>query len=115
MQPSNSFNYKNYTPNKSYSTPKNDFASPLKSPPRQSSDLPTYVVEGDNVLPLTHTVSFYRKQQNQVRLISLITYSHAISCKYCYSFNSPKHLFAKYLEFQLKNHKKKEMPENLKL
>lgn len=78
MQPSNSFNYKSYTPNKSHDTPKNDFASPMKSPPRQTSDLPTYVVEGDNVLPLTHTVSFYRKQQNLVRLILLISCSYLI-------------------------------------
>lgn len=72
MQPSNSFNYKCFnTPNKCVNIAKNDFASPLKSPPRKSSsEVPTYVVEGDNVLPLTHTVSFYRKQQNQVRINS---------------------------------------------
>lgn len=33
--------------------------------PRKSNDLPSYVVDGENVLPLTHTVSFYRKQQTQ--------------------------------------------------
>ena len=30
-----------------------------------AKDLPTHVVDGDNILPLTHTVSFYRKQQTQ--------------------------------------------------
>lgn len=33
--------------------------------PRKTEDLPSYIVDGDNVLPLTHTVSFYRKQQTQ--------------------------------------------------
>lgn len=31
-----------------------------------SNDEPTHVVEEGNVLPLTHSVSFYRKQQAQV-------------------------------------------------
>lgn len=35
--------------------------------PRKSSDLPTYVVDGDNVMPLTHTVSFYRRQQTPMK------------------------------------------------
>lgn len=77
MQPSNSFNYKGFsTPSKSYNTPKTDFTSPLKSS-RKSTEVPTYVIEGDDVLPLTHTVSFYRKQQNQARnnncLLSIIS------------------------------------------
>ncbi|KAJ8956078.1 hypothetical protein NQ318_016530 [Aromia moschata] len=65
-QPSNSFNYKNYSPNVS-NTPKSKFQSPVKirTSPKKSIDLPTHVVEGDDLLPLTHTVSFYRKQQNQ--------------------------------------------------
>ncbi|GLV36450.1 scraps [Carabus blaptoides fortunei] len=33
--------------------------------PKKSIDLPTHVVDDGNVLPLTHTVSFYRKQQAQ--------------------------------------------------
>lgn len=47
------------------------FKSPLKVPsPRKSLENPTtFVMEGDNVLPLTHSVSFYRKQQSQVRII----------------------------------------------
>lgn len=35
------------------------------APPIESGNLPTHVVDGDNILPLTHTVSFYRKQQTQ--------------------------------------------------
>ncbi|CAG9831440.1 unnamed protein product [Diabrotica balteata] len=50
-QSSSSFSYKNY--------------SPCVNTPNQN--LPDYVVEGDNILPLTHTVSFYRKQQNQIQ------------------------------------------------
>lgn len=41
-------------------TPKRTVTSP-----RKSEDLPAYIVDGDNILPLTHTVSFYRKQQTQ--------------------------------------------------
>ncbi|KAJ8973922.1 hypothetical protein NQ317_001128 [Molorchus minor] len=65
-QPSNSFNYRNYSPNVSNSS-KSKFQSPvrIRTSPTKCMDLPTYVVEGDNVLPLTHTVSFYRKQQNE--------------------------------------------------
>lgn len=79
MQPSNSFNYKSFTTsNNCYNTPKNDFASPLKSPPRKSSDLQTYIIEGDSVLPLTHTVSFYRKQQTQVSIKTFIAFTMLI-------------------------------------
>lgn len=35
------------------------------SAPVDYENLPTHVVDGDNILPLTHTVSFYRKQQTQ--------------------------------------------------
>ncbi|KAG5896653.1 hypothetical protein JTB14_021298 [Gonioctena quinquepunctata] len=67
-QPSDSFSYKNFSPSIK-ETPKNKFKSPTKvrTSPQQNTDLPEYVVEGDNILPLTHTVSFYRKQQNQVQ------------------------------------------------
>ncbi|CAH1118405.1 unnamed protein product [Phaedon cochleariae] len=65
--PSNSFNYKTFSP--TVKPEGNKFQSPMKT--RTSvepiPDLPEYVVEGDNVLPLTHTVSFYRKQQNQAQ------------------------------------------------
>nr|XP_008200136.1 PREDICTED: actin-binding protein anillin isoform X2 [Tribolium castaneum] len=55
IETSNSFNYKSFQP---------EFKTPTKiTPPDQ---LPTHVVDGDNLLPLTHTVSFYRKQQTQV-------------------------------------------------
>ncbi|CAG9861041.1 unnamed protein product [Phyllotreta striolata] len=60
LQPSNSFSYKNCTsPQKTNKT--------QKSEPSPNKTLPEYIVEGDNVLPLTHTVSFYRKQQNMVQ------------------------------------------------
>ncbi|KAJ8910491.1 hypothetical protein NQ315_012338 [Exocentrus adspersus] len=61
------FNYKNYSPN--VNTPKTRFQSPVKiiTSPKRNIDVPTHVVEGDSVLPLTHTVSFYRKQQSQVQ------------------------------------------------
>ncbi|XP_066144957.1 anillin-like isoform X1 [Euwallacea fornicatus] len=64
-QTSNSFHYKSFSPSASVS--KSQFQSPNKSiiSPRQSMDLPL-VVDGDNVMTLTHTVSFYRKQQNEV-------------------------------------------------
>ncbi|XP_019754287.2 anillin isoform X2 [Dendroctonus ponderosae] len=68
-QPSNSFHYKSF--NSSSSSPpsaqKSKFQSPNKSiiSPRQSTELPL-IVDGEQVLPLTHTVSFYRKQQNEV-------------------------------------------------
>lgn len=55
-QTSNSFSYKNYSPG---------ITTPKTTPSNKS--LPDYVVEGDNILPLTHTVSFYRKQQNQIQ------------------------------------------------
>ncbi|XP_065167773.1 anillin isoform X2 [Atheta coriaria] len=65
-QPSQSFCYKKFSsPQKSPSK----FRSPCKivtSPRRDSgSNLPTHVVDGSDVLPLTYTVSFYRKQQTQ--------------------------------------------------
>ncbi|CAH1981243.1 unnamed protein product [Acanthoscelides obtectus] len=66
-QPSNSFNYKNFSPN--VKTSPNKFASPVKimaTPQKPTNNLPEYIVEGDNVMPLIHSVSFYRKQQNQV-------------------------------------------------
>nr|CAI5823619.1 unnamed protein product [Callosobruchus analis] len=66
-QPSHSFNYKNFSPNVNVSP--NKFASPVKirtTPQKPSTDLPEYIVEGENVMPLIHSVSFYRKQQNQV-------------------------------------------------
>ncbi|XP_018566415.1 anillin-like isoform X2 [Anoplophora glabripennis] len=66
-KPSNSFNYKSYSPN--VATSKNKFQSPVKiiTSPKRQAELPTHIMEGDNVLPLTHTVSFYRRQQNQVQ------------------------------------------------
>ncbi|XP_074040615.1 anillin, actin binding protein [Leptinotarsa decemlineata] len=66
-QPSNSFNYKNFSPSVK-EMPKNQFQSPIiKISPQPTSDLPEYVLEGNNVLPLTHTVSIYRRQQTQVQ------------------------------------------------
>ncbi|KRT82400.1 Pleckstrin homology domain containing protein [Oryctes borbonicus] len=64
-RPSNSFHYKGFSPNQNISP----YKTPTKvvSSPRKSSDLPTYVIDGDNVLPLTHTVSFYRRQQTPVK------------------------------------------------
>ncbi|KAF2896611.1 hypothetical protein ILUMI_09554 [Ignelater luminosus] len=69
-QPSNSFQYKDYSPCKGSpqknGTSENNFKSPSKvQSTRKSNELPAYVVDGDNVLPLTHTVSFYRRQQTQ--------------------------------------------------
>ncbi|XP_060534252.1 anillin isoform X2 [Cylas formicarius] len=68
-QPSNSFHYKSFNSSVSSAGPKNSsFQSPMKTvvnTPRQSTELPL-VVDGDNVMSLTHTVSFYRKQQNEV-------------------------------------------------
>lgn len=66
-KPSNSFHYKNFSPNVSQN--KTPHKTPTKKipSPRKSSDLPTYVVDGDSLLPLTHTVSFYRKQQTPVK------------------------------------------------
>ncbi|XP_076255761.1 anillin, actin binding protein isoform X2 [Rhynchophorus ferrugineus] len=62
---SNSFHYKSFTT--SPSQQKSKFQSPKRviDSPRQSTDLPL-VVDGEQVLTLTHTVSFYRKQQNEV-------------------------------------------------
>ncbi|KAJ3648680.1 hypothetical protein Zmor_020464 [Zophobas morio] len=62
LETSYSFNYKNF-PSESPS----QFKSPIKTPMRteDAKNLPTHVVDGDNILPLTHTVSFYRKQQTQ--------------------------------------------------
>ncbi|XP_044264365.1 anillin isoform X2 [Tribolium madens] len=54
IESSHSFNYKSFQP---------EFKTPTKVTPDQ---LPTHVVDGENILPLTHTVSFYRKQQTQV-------------------------------------------------
>ncbi|XP_018334408.1 anillin-like [Agrilus planipennis] len=53
-QPSNSFNYKSYSPK---ITTQNSSSI--------NENMPTHVVDGDNVLPLTHTISFYRRQQPQ--------------------------------------------------
>ncbi|CAH0551583.1 unnamed protein product [Brassicogethes aeneus] len=62
--PSHSFNYKSFTPN--VKSPKSQFRSPMKVPsPRKSLEQQQYVMDGDNMVPLTHTVSFYRKQQTQ--------------------------------------------------
>lgn len=55
IQPSNSFNYVGY--NNEKENPKKYIEVP---------NLPTHLVDGENVVPLTHTVSFYRKQQQQV-------------------------------------------------
>ncbi|XP_050299798.1 anillin-like isoform X2 [Anthonomus grandis grandis] len=74
-QQSNSFHYKSFTSSSSSgsnSSPSSHKSPKFKSPnkvvisPRQSMDLPL-VVEGDNVMTLTHSVSFYRKQQNEVQ------------------------------------------------
>ncbi|KAK4885871.1 hypothetical protein RN001_002142 [Aquatica leii] len=69
---SDSFQYKHCTPNKYTSpqglnlpTPKK-FRTPIKElSPNRIDECPAYVVDGDEILPLTHTVSFYRKQQTQ--------------------------------------------------
>lgn len=68
--PSHSFNYKNFAPEKKLP---NKFMSPLKEARESlgSREPPTVIVDGDNVMPLTHTVSFYRKQQAQVSVISI--------------------------------------------
>lgn len=64
VQTSNSFNYKAFSKS---SLEQQDFKSPLKvRSPRKSIESQNYIVEGNNVLPLTHTVSFYRKQQAMV-------------------------------------------------
>ncbi|CAH1132178.1 unnamed protein product [Ceutorhynchus assimilis] len=70
-QPSNSFHYKSFNSSSSSSSASTQKSSNFQSPnksiisPRQSTDLPV-VVDGENVMSLTHTVSFYRKQQNEV-------------------------------------------------
>ncbi|RZB39041.1 actin-binding protein anillin, partial [Asbolus verrucosus] len=60
IEPSHSFNYKSFQS-------ESEFKSPMKKPtsPKKTEDLPTHVVDGNNLLPLTYTVSFYRKQQTQ--------------------------------------------------
>lgn len=58
--PSNSFHFSKSSPRSKNPTPAKKEYSPKKS-----SELPTHVVEGENLIPLTHTVSFYRKQQAQ--------------------------------------------------
>ncbi|KAF2896612.1 hypothetical protein ILUMI_09555 [Ignelater luminosus] len=67
---SSSFQYKSGSPRRQSpqkdKSDTNNFRSPSKVViSRRSSELPAYVVDGDNVLPLTHTISFYRKQQMQ--------------------------------------------------
>lgn len=88
---SESFNYKSYSPKKGTDKKKVEFKTPqkilsskknvedsktpqksegFKSPHKLedlhiSEDLPTHVIDGESILPLTHTVSFYRKTQNQ--------------------------------------------------
>ncbi|XP_030762791.1 anillin-like isoform X2 [Sitophilus oryzae] len=65
---SNSFHYKNFASPNDSKKKENNFQSPKKivaASPRPSTELPV-VVDGDEVLQLTHTVSFYRKQQNEV-------------------------------------------------
>ncbi|XP_031344694.1 anillin isoform X2 [Photinus pyralis] len=63
---SSSFQYKNFTPSKPTSKPSTPYQTPIKEPsPLESDESPAFVVDGDDVLPLTHTVSFYRKQQIQ--------------------------------------------------
>jgi hypothetical protein len=37
-----------------------------ESTPRRDEHIPTFVVEGSEQVPLMHTVSFYRRQQNMV-------------------------------------------------
>ncbi|GJQ86774.1 putative cell division protein anillin [Trypoxylus dichotomus] len=66
-RPSNSFHYKSFSPSLSQSISPHKTPTEKVTSPRKSSDLPTYVVDGDNVLPLTHTVSFYRRQQTPVK------------------------------------------------
>ncbi|KAK5647362.1 hypothetical protein RI129_002254 [Pyrocoelia pectoralis] len=58
---SSSFQYKNCSPSK----PTTPYQTPIKEPSPIKNESPAYVVDGDDVLPLTHTVSFYRKQQTQ--------------------------------------------------
>nr|XP_022910049.1 anillin isoform X1 [Onthophagus taurus] len=58
----NSFHYKSFTsettsPAKILTSPKTYLS------PRESLNLPTHVVDGENVMPLKYTVSFYRRQQ----------------------------------------------------
>ncbi|KAF5291923.1 hypothetical protein FQA39_LY14155 [Lamprigera yunnana] len=72
MSKSNSFQYKNCSPNKLLLPNADDIFPSKKSKtpvknlsPNMNEECPSYVVEGDAVLPLTHTVSFYRKQQIQ--------------------------------------------------
>jgi hypothetical protein len=37
--------------------------------PRRVEHIPTFVVEGSEQVPLMHTVSFYRRQQNMVSVV----------------------------------------------
>ncbi|KAL1501045.1 hypothetical protein ABEB36_006447 [Hypothenemus hampei] len=67
LEQSYSFHYKNFN-GSSASTSR--YQSPRKSniSPRQSdaANMSVVVVDENQVMPLTHTVSFYRKQQNEV-------------------------------------------------
>jgi actin-binding protein anillin len=56
QESSQSFKYKHFQND-------NTFKSPMKKTVVDvAENLPTHVIDGDNILPLTHTVSFYRKQ-----------------------------------------------------
>jgi actin-binding protein anillin len=56
IESSQSFKYKHFQND-------NTFKSPMKKTVVDvAENLPTHVIDGDNILPLTHTVSFYRKQ-----------------------------------------------------
>lgn len=71
-QPSDSFHYKAFpAADAKTDTGSDEFKTPKKiaMSPRKSTDLPTHVVDGESILPLTHTVSFYRRQQNQVSCV----------------------------------------------
>jgi hypothetical protein len=39
------------------------------SAPGKGEHIPTFVVEGNEQVPLMHTVSFYRRQQNMVSVV----------------------------------------------
>lgn len=60
---SNSFNYKSCS-----TSGDNKFRSPLKRriPSERLEEAPIQVMDGQEVVPLTHTVSFYRKQTHNV-------------------------------------------------
>lgn len=61
--PSNSFHYKNCTPTQN---------NPSSN--KSVEDTPTHVIDEGTVLPLTHSVSFYRKQQAQVIFFNNVLY-----------------------------------------